>query len=167
MALVTLTQGHLKQLELCPRRFQYTYLEHLTAPTDPAMLDRQQWGTRFHQVMQQRQLGLTVAPLLAQDPALEKAVQALVEAAPELFATQDSDGRTVDGRTVDGRTVETATAPFRQSEHRRSLAYKGYALTVIYDLLIMTSTQAQIVDWKTHLHPPGAAQLAQDWQTRL
>ncbi|MGF1571282.1 MAG: PD-(D/E)XK nuclease family protein [Nodosilinea sp.] len=146
-ALFTLTQGHLKRLELCPRQFQYTYLERLAVTSDPAMLERQRWGTQFHQVMQQRELGLPVAPLLAQDAALEAAVNGLLAAAPELFVAHP-DG-------------------FRQSEHRRHLAFNGYGLTVIYDLLVMTPAQAQIIDWKTYLNPSSPAQLAQDWQTRL
>jgi hypothetical protein len=143
-----LTQGHLKQLETCPRRFQYSYLEQVTVPIDPAVLERQQWGTQFHLVMQQRELGLSVAAMLAEDPELEVAVHRLLETAPELFSAPRPDD-------------------FRQSEHRRQLAFNGYLLTVIYDLLIMTPQQAQIVDWKTYLRPPHQAQLEQDWQTRL
>jgi hypothetical protein len=60
MALVSLTQGHLQLLELCPRRFQYTYLEQLTVPTDPATLQSQEWGSRFHLIMHQQQLGLEI-----------------------------------------------------------------------------------------------------------
>jgi hypothetical protein len=143
-----LTQGHLKQLETCPRRFQYSYLEQVTVPNDPAVLERQQWGTQFHLVMQQRELGLSVAAMLAKDPELEVAVNRLLETAPELFSAPRPDD-------------------FRRSEHRRQLAFNGYLLTVIYDLLIMTPQQAQIVDWKTYLRPPHQAQLEQDWQTRL
>jgi hypothetical protein len=161
MALVTLTQGHLKLLERCPRRFQYTYLDQLAAPTDPAVLQRQQWGTRFHLVMQQRELGLSIAPLLAQEPDLEAAVQALLTTAPDLFAAESSSPNPAN---PEGGSEESY---FRQSEHRRSLAFNGHGLTVVYDLLIMTPTQGQIIDWKTHRHPPSAAQLAQDWQTRL
>lgn len=149
MALFTLTQGHLKLLEICPRRFQYTYLERLTVPTDPAMLQRQQWGTQFHQVMQQRELGLPIDSLLQGDEVLAAAVSGLVATAPELFPDSDRD------------------QGFRQSEHRRSLAFNGYGLTVIYDLLVMTATSAQIIDWKTYLNPPKQTQLAKDWQTRL
>ncbi len=161
MALATLTQGQLKLLELCPRRFQYTYLDQLAVPTEPAMLERQQWGTRFHLVMQQREMGLAVAPLLAQDPALESAVQALLATAPDLFLPA-SEADSVRSAVSDQRDQ-----PFRQSEHRRSLTFNGYSLTVIYDLLMLTPTQGQIVDWKTYLHPPGQRQLAKEWQTRL
>jgi hypothetical protein len=145
--MLTLTQGHLRQLETCPRRYQYTYLDHVTAPTDPAMLERQRWGTQFHQVMQQRDLGLPMADLLREDPALETAVNGLLAAAPELFGPQPGG--------------------FRQSEHRRTLAFNGYGLTAIYDLLVLGATSGQIIDWKTYQRPPNAAQLAQEWQTRL
>ena len=45
--------------------------------------------------------------------------------------------------------------------------FQGYLLTAVYDLLITTSTQAQILDWKTYLQPENKAKLAKDWQTRL
>lgn len=145
--LINLTQGHLKQLEACPRRFQYGYLDQLVVPANPAMRDSQEWGTRFHLVMQQRELGLSVDPLLAADPELAEAVHQMVEAAPHLFHGKD----------------ET----FRQSEHRRTLAFNNFLLTVVYDLLVMTPSGARIVDWKTHLKPQGKKSLEQDWQTRL
>jgi hypothetical protein len=145
--MLTLTQGHLKLLETCPRRYQYTYLDHCTVPTDAAMLERQRWGTQFHQVMQQRDLGLPVEDLLRGEPALAAAVNGLLAAAPELFAPD--------------------FAGFRQSEHRCSLIFNHYSLTTIYDLLLLEPTQAQILDWKTYQRPPERTELAEDWQTRL
>lgn len=145
--MLSLTQGHLRLLEICPRRYQYTYLEHHTAPMDPDTAERQRWGTEFHRVMQQRDLGLPVEDLLREDAALDAAVNSLLAAAPELFLPQ-----------VEG---------FRQSEHRRTLAFNGYTLTAIYDLLLMGPTSGQIVDWKTYQNPPQLTQLTEDWQTRL
>jgi len=145
--MLTLTQGHLRQLELCPRRYQYGYLEQIPVPTDSAMLERQRWGTQFHLVMQQRELGLPIEGFLNEDAALNAAVQGLLAAAPELFAPQ--------------------AARFRQSEHRRTLAFNGYLLTAIYDLLVLGPNRGQIIDWKTYQRPPKQAQLAKEWQTRL
>lgn len=145
--MLSLTQGHLRLLEICPRRYQYTYLEHHTVPTAPEMLEGQRWGTEFHRVMQQRDLGLPVEDLLQADAALGAAVQGLLAAAPELFKAQPEG--------------------FRQSEHRRTLTFNGYALTAIYDLVVIGSTRAEIIDWKTYQHPPRQAQLAKEWQTRL
>lgn len=147
MALVSLTQGHLQLLELCPRRFQYTYLEQLTVPTDPATLQSQEWGSRFHLIMHQQQLGLEIAPLLAQDSALQTAVNSLLAIAPELFQPQDEY--------------------HSLSEHRRSLRFNDYSFTVVYDLLRIGPTQVQIIDWKTYQYRPGLTQLQQNWQTRL
>ncbi|WOD38651.1 PD-(D/E)XK nuclease family protein [Nodosilinea sp. E11] len=146
-SMLSLTQGHLRLLEICPRRYQYTYLEHHTVPTDPAVLERQRWGTEFHRVMQQRDLGLPVDDVLQADAALGAAVNGLLAAAPELFVPQPEG--------------------FRQSEHRRTLTFNGYALTAIYDLLIVGPTSAQIIDWKTYQRPTEQAQLAKEWQTRL
>ncbi|HSM80388.1 MAG TPA: PD-(D/E)XK nuclease family protein [Nodosilinea sp.] len=145
--MLTLTQGHLRQLELCPRRYQYSYLEQVPVPPDPATAEGQRWGTQFHQVMQQRELGLPLDDFLRQDAALDGAVRGLLAAAPELFAPQ-AEG-------------------WRQSEHRRTLAFNGYTLTAIYDLLVMGPTSGKIVDWKTYQKPARPAQLAKDWQTRL
>ncbi|TVP68431.1 MAG: PD-(D/E)XK nuclease family protein [Leptolyngbya sp. LCM1.Bin17] len=147
MSPTPLTQGHLKKQEHCPRRVQYTYLDRLIAPADPDILQRQRWGTQFHQIMQQRDLGLAVGPLLEQDPHLKVAVEGLLTHAPELFIDPEPG--------------------LRQSEHRRSLPYDRYSLTVVYDLWIVTPQHGQIIDWKTYLKPPQQAQLAQEWQTRL
>lgn len=152
MPLVTLTQGQLKLLELCPRRLQYTHLDQLAAPEDPEMLERQRWGTRFHLAMQQRELGLPLEPLLAQNAELAAAIHALEEQSPEWF-----------GPNGDPQETEF----FRQSEHRRSLPWEGYELTVVYDLLRLTPHSGQIIDWKTYRQRPQKAQLAKDWQTRL
>ena len=116
MPLVTLTQGHLKLLERCHRRLQYTYLDQLAAPEDPDRLERQRWGTRFHRAMQQRELGLPLEPLLAQDPELAAAIQALTDQAPHWFGSHSDP---------------TAPDLLRQSEHRRSLAWERYELTVL------------------------------------
>ncbi|MEB3291190.1 MAG: PD-(D/E)XK nuclease family protein [Leptolyngbya sp.] len=152
MSLVTLTQGHLKLLEICPRRLQYSYLDQLAAPEDPERLERQRWGTRFHLAMQQRELGLSLDPLLAQNPELATAIQSLEEQAPDWFGP-DSD--------------PTEPAFLRQSEHRRSLGWGAYELTVVYDLLRLTPHSGQIIDWKTYRQRPRKAQITQDWQTRL
>ncbi|PSR18457.1 PD-(D/E)XK nuclease family protein [filamentous cyanobacterium CCP3] len=145
--MLTLTQSHLRQLDICPRRYQYGYLEQVPVPTDPEMLERQRWGTQFHQVMQQRELGLPVEDFLKADAALDEAVQGLLTAAPDLFAPQCDR--------------------FRQSEHRRTLAFNGYLLTAIYDLLLLEPNRGQIIDWKTYQQPSTQAQLAKAWQTRL
>lgn len=152
MALTTLTQGHLKLLDLCHRRLQYTYLDQLAAPEDPEMLERQRWGTRFHLAMQQREMGLSLDALLAQDPELANAIRALEEQAPDWF-----------GPTSNPAEPEL----LRQSEHRRSLAWGPYELTVVYDLLRLTPHSGHIIDWKTYRQRPRKPQLAKDWQTRL
>lgn len=143
----SLTQGHLKQLETCPRKFQYGYLDQLPVHINPDLRQTQEWGTRFHQVMQQRELGLSVDPILEADAELAEAVNRMVNAAPELFAPQNTR--------------------FRQSEHRRTLAFGNFLLTVVYDLLLLTPEKAQIIDWKTYLKPQSKRHLERDWQTRL
>ena len=143
----SLTQGHFKQLETCPRKFQHGYLDQLPVHINPELRKTQEWGTRFHQVMQQRELGLSVDPILEADAELAEAVNRMVGTAPELFEAQ--------------------TNRFRQSEHRRTLAFGDFLLTVVYDLLLLTPEAAQIIDWKTYLKPQKKRQLERDWQTRL
>ncbi|WP_346290018.1 PD-(D/E)XK nuclease family protein [Sphaerothrix gracilis] len=144
--LLVLSQGSLNLLTTCPRKFQYTYFEELGLPISAEQQASITWGNQFHLLMQQRELGLPIAALTA-EPELQESLDQLTKAAPELFVTEP----------------ET----FRQSEHRRTLEFAGYLLTVIYDLLILQPHRGQIIDWKTYLQPRDRQTLAQDWQTRL
>ncbi|HBB33811.1 MAG TPA: PD-(D/E)XK nuclease family protein [Cyanobacteria bacterium UBA9273] len=147
LTLTRLSQGHLKILETCPRKFQHIYFDQLGTPVSPEQQEHLAWGSRFHLLMQQRELGLPVELLIEEDTQLQKWVTALVNAAPEVF-------------TRDPQT-------FREPEHCRTLNFQGYLLTVIYDLLIEDDTSAQILDWKTYAQPKHRQRLATDWQTRL
>lgn len=157
--LLRLSQGHLNLLETCPRKFQHVFLEQLGSPTSPEQQERQTWGSRFHLLMQQRELGLPIEALIQQDVQLQRWLTAFIQAAPDVL-TLDTDGR---------------SSLIRQSEHRRTLNFttteaqpkQNYLLTVVYDLLILDQQQAQILDWKTYPRPQDARWLAQDWQTRL
>ncbi|MBF2036534.1 MAG: PD-(D/E)XK nuclease family protein [Leptolyngbyaceae cyanobacterium T60_A2020_046] len=141
-----LSQGHLTLLDECPRRFQHTVLDGLTVPAAPELLAGQQWGDRFHLFMQQREMGLPVADLVANDRELQESWEALRAIAPDLFVCDEI---------------------FRQSEHERSRVVNGYWFTVVYDLLRLWGDRGEIVDWKTYLRPKPAAALQRDWQTRL
>ncbi|MBD2000789.1 PD-(D/E)XK nuclease family protein [Leptolyngbya sp. FACHB-541] len=143
--LIRLSQAQLNLLETCPRKFQQVYLDQLGTPIASEQQDQMNWGSRFHLLMQQRELGL---PMLTDttDPLLQNSVDAFIQAAPELFQQQ---------------------AVFRQSEHRRTLEFQGYLLTVVYDLLILNPQQAQILDWKTYPLPQNQRWLAESWQARL
>ncbi len=142
-----LSQAHLNLFEACPRKFQHLYLDQLAVPASPLQQERARWGNQFHLLMQQRELALPLAPLLDTEPQLESTFQALEQVAPELFIPQPSAQR--------------------DAEHSRSLSQQGFLLTAVYDLLITTPEQAQIIDWKTYLRPRARAELARDWQTRL
>ncbi|NER84024.1 MAG: PD-(D/E)XK nuclease family protein [Leptolyngbya sp. SIO1D8] len=115
--MLRLSQGQLTLLEYCPRRFQHTVLESLTVPPSPELLTGQQWGDRFHLLMQQREMGLSIDPVLAHDEELQACLSQLKRQTPTLFETTD----------------ET----FRQSEHARSLAFNGYWVTVLPNSGIM------------------------------
>lgn len=145
--LTTLSQGHLSLLETCPRKFQHIYIDQLGGPVDPNVQARQRWGSQFHLLMQQRELGLPIEALPSENSEFQACIQALAEAAPELF--------------------EPPSPRLRQSEHLRSLAFNDYLLTAVYDLLLLDHNAGKIIDWKTHLRPKATAQLTSDWQTRL
>lgn len=142
-----LTQRHLKILATCPRQFEYVYFERLTLPASPAQQAKTQLGSNFHLLMQQRELGLPIEPILARSPQLDKWMQAILKTAPELF---QSDSPT-----------------WRDSEHVRTLAIDDYRFTAIYDLVILHPARADIIDWKTYPLPRYKKDLALDWQTRL
>ncbi|MDX2099402.1 MAG: PD-(D/E)XK nuclease family protein [Leptolyngbyaceae cyanobacterium bins.59] len=147
--LMRLSQGQLNLLEACPRRFQQVYLDQLASPSPPEQQARMAWGSRFHLLMQQRELGLPIDRLLAEDPPLQDCFTALFKTAPDLL------------------TSSTDPQVFRQSEHPRTLEFQGYSLTAVYDLVMLGPEMGQIVDWKTYDRPPKQKWLARNWQTRL
>jgi PD-(D/E)XK nuclease superfamily len=147
--LLRLSQGQLNLLERCPRQFQHTYLEHLNSPSDPEHDEKQTLGSRFHLLMQQREMGLPIHSFLQADTQLQSWMSAFANAAPEIL------------------TPATDNQTFRDSEHYRTLQVQDYLLTVIYDLLIADNQQAQILDWKTYPKPPDQSKLAENWQTLL
>ncbi|MEA5582345.1 PD-(D/E)XK nuclease family protein [Nodularia harveyana UHCC-0300] len=146
--LFRLSQGHLNLLTVCPRKFQYTYLEQLKTPSNPIHAEHQTLGSRFHLLMQQREMGLPIASFLQADTQLESWMSGFTNAAPEIL-------------------TPTNHQSFRESEHYRTLQVDNYLLTVIYDLFIADSQEAQIIDWKTYPQPPNKRTLQQNWQTRL
>jgi CRISPR/Cas system-associated exonuclease Cas4 (RecB family) len=146
--LMRLSFGQLNTLEKCPRQFQHTYLEQLYSPTDPERDEKLILGSRFHLLMQQRAMGLSIDSFLEADAQLRGWMDGLSAAAPSILEKASDE-------------------TFRESEHYRTLQFQDYLLTVIYDLLIVDNTRAQIIDWKTYPKPPNHRYLEQNWQTRL
>lgn len=149
-ARLRLSQGQLNLLEACPRKFQHIYLEQLGSPSTPEQQVHQAWGSRFHLLMQQRELGLPIESLIAEDAQMQRCVTSLLAAVPEIVVP-----------------TSDASDSWRQSEHRRTCSVHGYPITVIYDLLLLEDQQARILDWKTYPRPPQQRWLARNWQTRL
>lgn len=152
LPLIRLSQGHLNLLEICPPRFQQVYLEQLSSIPSPEQQQKQTWGSRFHLLMQQRELGLPIESLLQADEELKRSLIALKDAAPEIFLSESS-------------LCESSI--WREAEHCRTVNFGNYLLTVIYDLLIADVQKAKILDWKTYLQPQTKTKLATNWQTRL
>jgi PD-(D/E)XK nuclease superfamily len=146
-SLWRISQRHLELLEACPRKFQRAFLDRTIAPPSPESQAALEAGSRFHLLMQQRELGLPIETLLEFDPQLRQWVDTLLDTAPELFAPNGQR--------------------FRQAEHERTCSLLGFLLNVRYDLLIADESQAQILDWKTYPRPPQQRKLGESWQTRL
>jgi len=144
--LIRLSQSHLNLLSICPPKFQRAYIDGLGSLTAPDLQSNMQWGSRFHLLMQQRELTLPIEPLLASETELDRSLKALIEAAPELQQNADI---------------------WREAEHCRTLSLDNFLFTVIYDLLIAETDRAIILDWKTYRQPIKAKSLKQNWQTRL
>ena len=142
-----ISQNHLNLLATCPRKFQYTYLEQFTSPCITQGQNHLNLGNRFHRFMQQRELGLPVDSILASDQRLASSFQALANIAPEVVYPQ--------------------AGTWRDAEHRRTLLTGHFLLIGIYDLLILSTKKAQIIDWKTYAQPKNKKTLVNNWQTRL
>ncbi len=159
--MIYLSQGYLNVLSTCPRKFQYSYLEHLDAPIPAEQQARMAQGTQVHLLMQQRELGLSIGSLLSNDPHLQTAIAALVEQTEHLGKHSGSPSN------LDSEMLATV----RSAEHCRTLAIHQnshtYLLTVVYDLLLLYPDQAHILDWKTYAQPQGSQWLATNWQTKL
>ena len=153
MTITPLSQAHLTFLDTCDRKYQYVFFDALSAPATYDQQITTQWGSQFHLLMQQRAMGLPVGAIADADEEMTASMTALAVAAPEVFET-----------LAENTAVDSS---FSQSEHRRTLAFGDYLLTVVYDLLVLSPTEGQIFDWKTHQKPPQKDWLQQDWQTRL
>lgn len=144
---IRLSQGQLNLLETCPPHFQRIYLEQLNSPMDSQQQDKQTWGSQFHLLMQQREIGLPIESLLKEDQQLQHSIESLIEATPDIW--------------------QSGRESWREAEHCRTLNFENYLLTVIYDLLVIDENKAKIFDWKTYLQPTNKAKLIKNWQTRL
>lgn len=104
--LSSLSQSHLALLATCPRKFQHIYLDRVTIPQSWPQYQRMLWGTQFHQLMQQMEMGLPIEGFQDTQPELYQGILALRSAAPQVFQTPDPD-----------------RGQWQASEHRRSLAF--------------------------------------------
>jgi hypothetical protein len=145
ISCIHLSQANLNILEKCPPQFQRLYLDRLSSPISIEEKEKQIWGTRFHLLMQQQQLGLPIGILLAENPDLEKALVSLIA------AVKEKDPQIL----------------WSDSEHHRSLELLGCLLSVVYDLIIVKEDCLQIIDWKTYRQPNDRLKLEKNWQTRL
>ncbi|MBE9061792.1 PD-(D/E)XK nuclease family protein [cf. Phormidesmis sp. LEGE 11477] len=155
--MLPLSQSHLTLFESCPRKYQHVFFDALAAPSTYEQQAQTQWGSQFHLLMQQKALNLPIQAVSQADTQMAASLEALVKAAPEVF---------------DPLSAAQSPSEFSQSEHRRTLAFNNYLLTVVYDLVVFSGQsedqlKGHIFDWKTHQKPLPKARLEADWQTRL
>lgn len=146
-----LSQTALNRLEKCPRWFQHSLIEHRESPLDPQQQQKLAQGNQFHQLMQQRELGLPVETLLPPGDKLRQWMQDFLERAPSHISPNPFRDAIY----------------YREAEHERRLVWQDILWLVRYDLLLLCPDQAQILDWKTYPRPRSPQQLQNTWQTRL
>jgi len=145
------SQQNLQDYLDCPRRFELRYLEKLAWPairSEPVLeLERRmRLGERFHQMVQQHQLGLPQETVASQATELE-----LDEWWSSYLAIPPADLPSTRYPEI------TLVAPF-----------EGYRLVAKFDLLAVEPGQkAVIVDWKTNRRPTPQRALRNRVQTRL
>lgn len=100
-------------------------------------------GQNFHRLMQQYWMDLPIEPILEQSPGLRKRFQAFQASPPPLIRGD------------------------RLTEYRCTWQSGTFLLLGVFDLLVVGSSQAQIVDWKSFRQPNSPDLLSQSWQTRL
>lgn len=161
MKINRISQQHLNMLETCPRKFEYLYLHGLNLPLDPEKQDRIKFGNQFHLLMQQKELGLDISPILTNSQALADCFQSLEKSAPEILKPEILKTDSVLPDQVANSSI------FRQAEYNLNLTYKNYIITAIYDLLITDDQYAYIYDWKTYPLPEKSNRIIENWQTRL
>ncbi|AFY74931.1 hypothetical protein Syn7502_03025 [Synechococcus sp. PCC 7502] len=141
---MNISQSSLSLWQSCPRKFQHQLLDGLHLPSNPN--HQMELGSRFHLLMQQRELGLDITDLAASDLELHTWLRNF-EHNPPLIISGDR-------------------YPEHLRTHKPSFS-ESYILTAIYDLLILGNHQAQILDWKAHQKPIAPDILRSHWQTRL
>lgn len=173
--MLPLNQNHLTLLDSCPRKYEHVVFNSLYAPASYEQHLKTQWGSQFHLLMQQQALDLPVEAIASADTDMQASLAALEKAAPDVFkylpvsqAQLVSQAQATDSSPDKAQSQSLDVNEFSQSEHKRTLAFNGYLLTVIYDLVVLEPGQTgHIFDWKTYQKPPKETQLANDWQTRL
>ncbi|MEO0806392.1 MAG: PD-(D/E)XK nuclease family protein [Cyanobacteria bacterium J06643_4] len=167
--VLPLNQNHLTLLESCPRKYEHVVFNSLYAPASYEQHLKTQWGSQFHLLMQQQALDLPVDAIASANTDMQASLAALEKAAPDVFKYLPvSQAQPIDSSPDQERSQSPDANEFSQSEHKRTLAFNGYLLTVIYDLVVLEPGQTgHIFDWKTYQKPPKETQLANDWQTRL
>ncbi|MFP4219646.1 MAG: PD-(D/E)XK nuclease family protein [Phormidium sp.] len=149
--ILRLSQSHLNRLQDCPRWFQISLIEHRDAPVSPPQQQRLAEGNRFHQLMQQRELGLPIESVLPPGDKLRRWIEDFDRYAPTCITPNPNRD----------------SIRLRDAEHERSLFWQNILWLVRYDLLLLSPKRAQILDWKTYRRPRQPTWLKQNWQTRL
>lgn len=144
---LALGRRQLADFAACQRRFQLRHVQRLAWPAAPlaeSVTQARELGQQFHQLLERHFLGLPVADDLA----------AAGEPLRGWWAVFEQQGPSLPpGRRLPEVSL---TVPVGRS-----------LLSGRFDLFVLGEDSAHLYDWKTETRPRPAAELAEDWQTRL
>ena len=131
----------------CQRRFQLRYVTELRWPLQPVATQRAaafQRGEQFHALMERHFLGMPVSLDENADVRLAGWWESFQKNPPQL---------------ANGKAFPEVSLSVPVED--------GHFIFGRFDLLILTENSAHIFDWKTERNPRSAAELQEDWQTKL
>lgn len=147
-SLVHLSHHSISLIQNNPKKYLQIYLEQTKALLPPQTTHRFELGNAFHLLMKQIQMGLHVKQTLLLYPKIKQWVQNLKFAAPHIFSA-------------------TPENTLRECEYPCDLMFKGCLLCCVYDMVIASDNEANIIEWTTANLPSNAQILNWHWQTRF
>jgi hypothetical protein len=143
MAVISLSQHSLQTWQTCRRKYKHLFIDELTYPLDLERQQRLELGKQFHLLVQQERLGLDISTIVEY---------------PEQITNWLSNYHQHPPTLIQGKEYPEYQLNYRMGD---------YLFSVVYDLLVLGTSNAQIVDWKTYQNPPSIDTLKRQWQTRL
>ncbi len=147
-SLIHLSHHSISLIQNNPQKYLQIYLEQKKVLPSPQASYQFEIGSAFHLVMKQIHMGLPVKQLLNAYPKIKQWIKHLELAAPCIFSS-------------------TPDNTFKECEYPCNLMFKGCLLCCVYDMVIASDNQANIIEWTTAKLPFNAQRLNWHWQTRF